>query len=87
MCFGVIRELILDLSVPPVCPQRYNINLGSSVLQAVRSHLIPGSCVPIPNVERLPDSDILGRGGNGKTFRHLFMGQEFAVKWVSSPNY
>ena len=45
--------------------------------------MIPGSSIPVPNLEKTPYGDILGTGGNGKIVTYRLMGQDLAVKLVS----
>lgn len=46
--------------------------------------MVPGYTIPVPNIDGVPSADILGVGGNGKTFKYHFNKKEFAVKWVRS---
>ena len=49
----------------------------------MRCQLIPGSEANIPDVNRVSSTNLLGKGGNGKTFKYPLLNKEFAVKFVS----
>ena len=55
-------------------------------MQDMRCQLIPGSEANIPDVNRVSSSNILGKGGNGMTFKYPLLNKEFAVKFVSCQN-
>ena len=44
--------------------------------------MVPGYTIPVPNIDVVANADILGMGGNGKTFKYHLNQKEFAVKWV-----
>ena len=68
------RYAVCDSPAPDLCLLFF---------QELRHVLIPGSTIPPPVLDKVPSWDVLGKGGNGRIFRHQLMGHDFAVKAVS----